>query len=240
MKTVFLITARGGSKGVPGKNLRQLGGLSLIGFKARAAKRSPFCSRLMISTDSEEIAAEARRHDVEVPFLRPSELATDTAKSSDVIAHAIEWLEGQGERYDAVMLLEPSSPFTRAADFDGAVRLMQESGAKAVVGMRRMEVNSTFVGPLGEGGKIDAIVRKMKAQAGSLRQEMATEYTMNGCLYLFGWDYFKAHRNIYHDEAGVYGYVMPDELSVEIDEPRDLSYAEFLVDKGYVDLSNWT
>lgn len=239
MKTLYLITARGGSKGVPGKNIRKLAGLSLVGFKARAAKKTKSCARLVISTDSEEIAEEARRHDVEVPFMRPAELASDTAKSNDVIAHAIAFFEERGERYDAIMLLEPSSPFARPEDYDAAVALMETTKANAVVGMRKMEVSSVFVGPMDDDGKIGAIVRKMKDHADKGRQQLRPEYTMNGALYLFGWDFFKAHKNIYHDAEGTYGHVMPDELSLEIDELAQLHYAEYLVDRGIVDAKIW-
>lgn len=239
MKILYLITARGGSKGVPKKNLRTLNGLSLIGFKARAAKKTKSCSRLIISTDDPEIAEDALRHGVEVPFMRPAELASDTARSADVIAHAMEWLTERGERYDAVMLLEPSSPFTRAEDLDGAVALMEKAKANAVVGMRKMEVSSTFVGPMDADGRISSVVEKMKLASGRLRQEMKDEFTMNGALYLFGWDFFAAHRDIYHDVAGTYGYVMPEILGLEIDEMRDLALAELLIERGYVDFANW-
>jgi CMP-N-acetylneuraminic acid synthetase len=239
-RILHLITARGGSKGVPNKNLRRLQGLSLVGFKARAAQKSHVCTRLILSTDSDAIADEAKHHGVEVPFMRPAELASDSARSSDVIAHAIEWLEARGERYDAIMLLEPSSPFTRPVDLDNAAELMDRRGTKAVVGVRRMEVSSTFVGAMDDEGRIGEIVRKMRAEGGVLRQETRPEVTMNGGLYLFEWDYFKDHRNIYHDEDGVYGYLMPSELSIEIDEMSDLYMAEFLVERGYVDMGHWT
>ena len=242
MKILFLITARGGSKGVPGKNLRRIGGLSLVGFKAISAKRSAYCTRLIISTDSEEIQAEARHHGVEVPFTRPAELASDTAKSGPVIAHAMDWIEREGkERYDAVMLLEPSSPFARASDYAGAVDLMQRRDAQAVVGVRRVEVSSTVVGPMDDSGRLTAILDKMHAarsQTGS-RQSLGEEFTMNGGLYLFRWDYFREHEWIYHDREGVYGWPMDRFHSVEIDEPVDLAWAEFLVDRGYVSLSDW-
>jgi CMP-N,N'-diacetyllegionaminic acid synthase len=239
VRVLYLITARGGSKGIPGKNLRRLGGLSLVGFKARAAKKAKHCTRLVISTDSTDIAEEASRHGVEVPFMRPAELASDTAKSADVIDHAMRHFEERGERYDAVMLLEPSSPFTRAEDFDGAHALMEKTKASAVVGMRRMEVSSVFVGPMDDDKGIRQIVRQMKQERGVLRQETRREYTMNGGLYLFGWDFFRTHRNIYHDEERTFGYEMPDLHSLEIDEPRDLALAEFLVEKNYVSLSHW-
>jgi len=239
MRTLYLMTARGGSKGVPDKNIRKLGGLSLVGFKARAARKTQSCSKLVISTDSAKIADEARLHGVEVPFMRPAELASDNAKSTDVIAHAIEHFEDQGERFDAVMLLEPSAPFTRPEDYDGAIALMKTTGANAVVGVRRTEVSSVYVGPMDEDGKIGSIVRRMKDHADKGRQQLPPEYTMNGALYLFGWDFFKQHRNIYADENATFGYLMPDELSVEIDELRDLYFAELLVERGYVDMKIW-
>jgi CMP-N,N'-diacetyllegionaminic acid synthase len=242
MKILYLITARAGSKGVPGKNLKRIGGISLVGFKAISARRSRHCSRLIISTDSPEIQAEARAHGAEVPFLRPAELASDTAKSGPVIAHAMEWIEQEGrERFDAVMLLEPSSPFARAADYDAAVEMMERNDAQAVVGVRPSEVSSTVIGPLDPDGRLTAILDKMhaaRAQTGS-RQTLGREYTMNGALYLFRWDYFKRHQWIYHDRDGVYGYAMDPLHSIEIDEPIDLLWAEFLVAHGHVPLDPW-
>ncbi|WXA97962.1 acylneuraminate cytidylyltransferase family protein [Pendulispora brunnea] len=237
MNVLFLMTARGGSKGVPRKNLRKLSGLSLIGFKAGAALRSRYCQRIVMSTDSEEIQAEARRFGVEIPFTRPAELASDTASSADVIWHAMDFFdetEGKG-RFDAIMLLEPSTPFGRTEDYDRAIELMMRTGANAVVGMRKVETSSVFVGPLDAEGHIPTIVRKMREFRSSPgRQEVPTEYTMNGALYLFRWDYFRAHKNIYHDE-NTYGLVMPQHVSLEIDEMHDLAYAEFLVERGYID-----
>lgn len=242
MNILFLITARGGSKGVPGKNLRRIAGISLVGYKAISARRSRYCARLVISTDSAEIQEEARRHGVEVPFTRPAELATDSAKSGPVIAHAMDWIEREGRaRYDALMLLEPSSPFARAADYDRAVEMMLERGANAVVGVRRTEVSTTACGPLDAAGRLSAIVDKLhaaRAQAGA-RQTLPQEYTMNGALYLVRWDYFRRHQWIYQDRDGVYGVVMDRYHSVEIDEPADLAWAEFVVEKGYVPLDPW-
>ena len=93
MNVIFLIIARGGSKAVPGKNLRKVAGISLVGFKAISALRSKYCTRLIISTDDPEIQEDARGYGVEVPFTRPEELATDTASSIDVISHAMDWIE---------------------------------------------------------------------------------------------------------------------------------------------------
>jgi N-acylneuraminate cytidylyltransferase/CMP-N,N'-diacetyllegionaminic acid synthase len=240
LRTLFLITARAGSKGVPGKNLRELAGISLVGFKAISARKSEYCTRLIVSTESTEIQDNARRYGAEAPFTRPAELATDTAASVDVIAHAMEWIESNtAERYDAVMLLEPSAPFARARDYDSAVEMMIAKDADVVVGVRPTDVNSTFVGPLDEEGRITSIVDKIRSRATARRQDLPQEYTMNAALYLFKWDHFKKHRNIYANRDTTYGYVMPPEYSVEIDTLMDLRRAEFFVEKGYVDLSNW-
>jgi N-acylneuraminate cytidylyltransferase/CMP-N,N'-diacetyllegionaminic acid synthase len=242
MRVLYLMTARGGSKRIPGKNMRTLNGLSLVGFKANAARRSRYCSRLIISSDCPEIQAEAARFGAEVPFTRPAELATDRASSSDVILHAMDWVErNSAERYEALMLLEPSTPFTRARDLDAAVEVMAEKEANVVVGVREMEVNSVFVGPLDRQGRITRIVEQMNAsgQRSFLGQDFPTEYTMNGALYLAKWGYFKAAKSFYKDAEKSYGYVMDRLHSIEIDDPVDLMWAEFLVERGLVDFSEW-
>ena len=240
MKVLYLITARGGSKSVPGKNLRQVNGISLVGFKAISARRSKNCSRLIISTDSAEIQADAHTYGVEVPFTRPAELATDTATSIDVVAHAMEWIEtNTDEHYDAVMLLEPSSPLTRSFDYDNAIAIMEEFDANVVVGVKETEINSVFAGPMDEQGRITEIVNQINGLENLRRQDVAQEYTMNGGLYLFRWDFFKKHRKIYHDPDKTFGYVMDRHYSIEIDQPIDLEWVEFLVANGHVDMSHW-
>ena len=241
MKILFLITARGGSKGVPGKNLRELGGISLVGFKAISARKSKYCSRLIISTDSPEIQENARFYGVEVPFTRPTELASDTAQSTDVILHAMEWIENEAkEPYEAIMLLEPSSPFATYEDYDNAVELMLRRHANVVYGMRPVEVPSMLVGPMDEQGCISPIIDKIIAwNASTRRQDLPQEYTMNAALYLFRWDFFKEHKSLDCDPKTIYGYVMEPDYSVEIDHMSDLHRAEFLVEKKYVDLSFW-
>jgi CMP-N-acetylneuraminic acid synthetase len=116
---------------------------------------------------------------------------------------------------------------------------MVARNADVVVGVRPVEVNSIFVGPLDGEGRIASIIGKMQHAGAARRQDLPQEYTMNAALYLMKWDYFKEHRSIYYDGQTTYGYVMPPEYSVEIDTFMDLYRAEFLVEKGYVDLSHW-
>lgn len=240
MNTLFLITARGQSKGVPKKNLRQLGGISLVGFKAISALRSKYCTRLILSSDDPEIQEEALKYGADVPFTRPAELATDTASSFDVIRHAMDWIEAEtDEHYDALMLLEPSAPFARFVDFDSAVEIMLEHDASAVIGMRATEVNSLYVAPMDEQGRITELIDKVESLKHKRRQDFRQEYTANGALYLFKWELFKQHHTMYADREKSYGYVMDRYHSVEIDEMIDLHWAEFLVEKGYIDLSYW-
>jgi N-acylneuraminate cytidylyltransferase/CMP-N,N'-diacetyllegionaminic acid synthase len=240
MKTLFLITARGQSKGVPKKNLRKLGGISLIGFKAISALRSKYCTRLIVSTDDSEIQEDAQSYGAEVPFTRPAELATDTASSLDVIRHAMAWIETEtAERYDAIMLLEPSAPFARSVDFDRAIEMMMEHDASAVIGMRETEVSSRYIAPMEEDGRITQLIDQVESTKYVRRQDMRQEFTANGALYLFKWELFKKHGTMYADRERSYGLVMDRYHSVEIDEMIDLHWAEFLVEHEYIDLSFW-
>ena len=237
---LYLIVARGGSKGLPGKNLRRIGGLSLVGFKAQAAKGAASCSRLIISTDSPEIQDEARRHGVEVPFTRPADLATDTATSASVVAHAVAWLEREEKRsYDAIMLLEPSSPFPSSAHFNAAVDLFRSRDAELVVGMRTAEPPSTFIGPRTPDDSIAPIVHKMNQAAGLRRQDQEPEWTMNGALYLFRWSAFKASGKIYGAPEKCFGLAMDRWHSSEVESLEDFQLATYAFERGYIQKAYW-
>jgi CMP-N,N'-diacetyllegionaminic acid synthase len=237
---LFLLVGRDGSKGLPGKNIRKINGLSLIGYKARSARNSRYCSRLIVSSDSAEIQAEAQRFGAEVLFTRPANLATDTASSSDVVIHAMDWIEQNEQRkYDAVMLLEPSSPFARADHYDAAVELFAGKGAELVVGLRETEVSSVFVGRLGSDGSIHTIVEQMLRTPALRRQDQGLEVTMNGALYLIGWDAMRKHQKIYANPAASYGVLMDRLHSIEIETDADLAYASYVIERGLLDSSPW-
>jgi CMP-N,N'-diacetyllegionaminic acid synthase len=239
-QVLFLLVGRGGSKGLPGKNLCEIGGLSLIGYKAKAALQSRHCSRLIVSSDSAEIRDEAMRHGAEMLFERPAELATDTASSNDVILHAMDWIEThEKRRYDAIMLLEPSSPFARPEHFDQAVELFVARKASLVVGMRETEVASVFVGTLGNDGSIAAIVEKMLKTPAQRRQDQPPEVTMNGALYLIAWEAMRKHRKVYADPTASYGILMDRLHSIEIESAADLAYASYVIEHGMLDATPW-
>lgn len=126
MKTLALIPARGGSKGLPGKNIRPLLGKPLIAWSIEQALKSKEIAKTVVSTDDEEIAHVAREYGAEVPFLRPPHLAQDDTPSIAVAEHLIHWLQERGEEYDALMLLQPTSPLRKDGDLDNAVKKLEE------------------------------------------------------------------------------------------------------------------
>ena len=132
-RVLGLIPARGGSKGVPRKNIKLLCGKPLLEYTAQAALASRLLSRVILSTEDEEIAEAGRRCGLEVPFLRPQELAADDTPMLPVIEHAVRWVEERGERFDAICLLQPTNPLRRAEEIDGCIELLIGTGADSVV-----------------------------------------------------------------------------------------------------------
>jgi len=240
MKILHLITAREGSKGVPNKNIREIAGIPLVGYKAIAAMRSHCCDRLIISSDSQDIINNAINYGAEAPFIRPKELASDNASSFDVISHAMDYIEREeGTIYDAIMLLEPSSPFATWKDLDNASAIMKEKEASLVVGVVEHKINTINIAEMDRDGKIPSIIHNLKNMSNMNRQTKPKQYTINGALYLFRWEGFRRNKTIYYDCKGSYGYIMSPYCSVEIDEEIDLKWAEFLVQNGYINLAPW-
>src|SRR5579862_2035911 len=217
--------ARGGSKGVPGKNIREIGGLPLLAFKARAAQRSKYPSRIIVSTDSPEIQDVARHYDVEVPFTRPAELASDTATNFSVLHHAMDFFERRGETFDAISMLEPSSPFSKPEDLDRAVEIMVENNASLVVSMRDVDNPAPFVGPIEPGGRISQIIGQLKDLTNVNRQVLPHSYTLNGLVYLMRWEGFRHRPTFYWDPEKSYGFETDPLCNVEIDSPLNLEWA---------------
>ena len=212
-----LIPARGGSKGLPGKNVRLLAGLPLISYSVNAAKLSCHPMRIVCSTDDPEIANVAREFGAEAPFLRPPHLATDEASTFDVVRHAVDVLGGE---FDFVLLLQPTSPLRTAGDIDSAFALLQ--GAKAVVGMREADDHPFLIHRFGADGVISPYV---DAAAASLRrQDLPGAYVVNGALYLVEVKALFEQKSFL--PTGTRGYVMPPERSVDIDDLADFCEAE--------------
>lgn len=238
MNILFLIVARGGSKGVPNKNIAEICGVPLIGYKAIAAKKSPYCSKIIISTDSIEIAEVAKMYGVEVPFMRPGYLAGDKVNTVDVILHAMDWIEKNDlTKYEAIFLLEPSSPFLTVDDVDKSIELFVEKKALGVLGVKEVDVNSTFVSEIDDDLNMIKHYKKINKLESLRRQDFKKEYTMNGILYIADWNYMKKHKTFHSEKT--YAYIIPKERSVEIDDINDLNYARFLIENNIVDKKLW-
>ena len=238
MRILFVITARGGSKGVPRKNITEIAGLPLIAYKILAAKKCHFDNRLVVSTDDEEIASVAKRFGAEVPFLRPDYLASDTASSADVIDHAMNWIEeNDSKKYDYICLLEPSSPFLSPSDLNRALDIMVSKEADTMLGMTEVEVSRQFIHPLDENGGLSLFYDSIKNMSRLRRQDQKAEYTMNGCIYAAKWEYFKKFH-MFHSQNSV-PFIMAREKSIEVDSMMDLEFARFVVANGLIDLAEW-
>lgn len=233
MKALWLITARGGSKGVPGKNLKRIGGLSLIEWKIRAARAADPRADIVCSSDSFDILAEAGRLNVG-QIHRPDALASDTSSSADVIKHALETLAGQPtpQLYDMVTLLEPSAPFTTGEHYRRALQMLEFHDADLVVGMKETHIHTAFIGDVRDDLSVTPIINQFQRMA-RRRQDFPMQHTMNGALYVFKTDMFLRTGDIY---GGVrnFGLMMDHWHSIEIDTPEDLEMAEYAFSKGYV------
>lgn len=221
-----LVTARGGSKGLPGKNVVLLGGKPLIGWTIEAAQQSCAVGRIVVSTDDANIADVARQWGAEVPFLRPVELAGDSSPHIDVVCHALDWLElHEGYTPEYVLLLQPTSPLRTAEDIDAAALIAEERAADAVVGVETTHHHPFLVKRVAEDGTLDDFVTSDLAYL--QRQVLPLAYFVNGAIFLNRRKALLADRTFF--PARTYPYVMPAERSMQIDTPWDLFLMELII-----------
>jgi N-acylneuraminate cytidylyltransferase/CMP-N,N'-diacetyllegionaminic acid synthase len=221
-----LVPARAGSRGLPGKNLLPLLGRPLIAWTIAQARASRYLDAVVVSTDGGRIASAARRCGAEVPFRRPSRLATSKARMSDVVRHALESLRRQGRSFDLVMLLQPTSPLRRARDIDEAVELLARKRAGAAVSVCPCEHHPFLSAPLSPGGWMGGFLRAR----GRNRQELPACFRLNGAVYLAETGYFLKHRGFLGPRTCA--LVMPAERSVDIDTRFDFDLAAGLMRRG--------
>lgn len=238
MKVLFVVAARGGSKGVPKKNIRKVGELPLVAYKIISAQKTSVDKRIIVSTDDEEIASVCLKYGAEVPFMRPAFLATDSADSMDVVCHAMEWIkENDKDTYDYVCLLEPSSPFASYKDLDDAFKLLRESNADTLLSIKEVEVNKVFIHSLDSENKLSHFYNAIEKLKSVRRQEQKKEYTMNGCMYIAKWDYFEKNK-LFHSQNSI-PFIMPEESSIEIDSMFNYKMACFIAENSMIDMSLW-
>ncbi|MDJ0739284.1 MAG: acylneuraminate cytidylyltransferase family protein [Gammaproteobacteria bacterium] len=222
---VGLIPARGGSKRLPRKNLLPIAGKPLLAWTIEAGLAATHIDRLILSTDDDEIASVGRAHGADVPFKRPAELADDDATGLDVVCHALRSLDAAGERYDYVVVLQPTSPLRTAHDIDAAIALLLDRHAHSVTSVCRTDHPPEWSNTLPADGSMRDFFRP--GVRGGRSQDLPTSYRLNGAIYIHDCAALLGNDGA-KDDAG-YAYVMPRERSIDIDEAIDLDIAELFL-----------
>lgn len=224
MRVLGIITARGGSKGILRKNLASLLGKPLLAYTAEAALASKKLTRTVLSTDDSEIANIGRQWGVGVPFLRPAELARDDTPTIPVLQDVVRRLEAMGESYDAILTLQPTNPLRLVEDIDGAIDLLERTGADSVISFsdvgERHPARMKWID--GEGRVKDPAFAE--AFEGQPRQQLNKLYLRDGSIYL-------TRRSVLMDQDSLKGadcraWIIPEERSRNIDSPLDLLIVE--------------
>lgn len=231
MRVLGIVTARGGSKGIPRKNITPLLGKPLLAYTATAALASRL-ARTVLSTEDDEIATIGRGLGLEVPFLRPPALACDDTPTIPVLQDMVRKLREAGDSFDAVMTLQPTNPLRRPEDIDGAISLLEKSGADSVISVydvgEKHPARMKILSP--EGRLIDPPFAE--AFEGQRRQDLPSFYLREGSIYLTRTNVLMEKNSIKGSDCR--GWVMPAERAVNIDTPFDLFLAEQIMRKlGY-------
>lgn len=223
-RLIGIIPARSGSKGLIDKNIKTLIGKPLMAYTIETALKSEVFDKLIVSTDSQEYAEIARFYGAEVPFLRPKDLSGDEATTNDVIVDVIERLKECGEKFDSLMILQPTSPLRKIEDIVSSINLLNEKSANAVISLCEMDHSPLYAGFVPEDLRIDGFIKK---KISSRRQDLPKYYHPNGAIYLAKVDYFMEYRDLYQDKC--YAYIMDKRRSVDIDDQFDFEFAEFIL-----------
>lgn len=225
MKLLAIIPARGGSKGIPNKNLVEIDGRTLIAHAISVAKNSEYVTDIVISTDNDDIIEECKRNDVEVPFVRPVELATDTASMIDVVIHAMDWYESTTDNSNyIVVLLQPTSPFRNSKDIDQCYQLLNRQNAESVVSVHKLRESPYEC--IKHNGKTNTFL--LNPAGASRRQDYSDNfYYINGVIYM-AINSFLRSKKIFFDEKKTLLYDMNPLRGIDIDEKEDLILANAL------------
>ena len=226
-KILAIIPARGGSKRLPGKNIKPLCGKPLIGWTIEQAQSSKYIDEIFVSTDSNEIAAVAEDFGIKVPFLRPAELATDTSPSSAFVLHTIGYYRNKGQEFDYILLLEPTSPLRDITDINIAIeQLLNHDTAKSIVGVSKVEAtHPAFLVDISKEGLLKPYLKEMKTLR---RQELSDLYFFEGSLYLSDIEFYIKEQTFYHDLT--LPYVVPKYKAYEIDDIVDFYIVEKILE----------
>lgn len=230
-----VIPARGGSKGLPGKNIRPLAGLPLIAHSIAFARLCPVITRTIVSTDSEEIAAVARHYGAEVPFIRPPELAQDDTPMWPVLRHALQTVEQMKNRvYDFLILLDPTSPGRLSSDVtDALVKLRATPDAAGIVAVSQPEFNPIWHCVVERDGWMTDLIQD--AQQFNRRQEVPAVYRINGSLYIWRADFVRREAQGWRHARHLI-YEIPEARAIHIDNANEFERTDLFIRNGWIHL----
>lgn len=219
-----LVVARGGSKRTPRKNLAQVAGKPLLAWTIEVALESERISRLILSTEDDEVAKAGQEWGAERPFVRPRELARDETPAGDVLLHALQWLDSEeGYRPDYAMLLQPTSPLRSPLDIQTSIDLAIDRQAESVVSVVRVELNPDWMMTLSPDGRLEGF----RPPTARRSHDVPQLYALNGAIYLVEPRVFRETRTLFTPRT--YAYIMPTERSLDVDTPWDLHLAELIL-----------
>jgi CMP-N,N'-diacetyllegionaminic acid synthase len=235
-RVLAVIPARGGSKGLPRKNVLPLAGLPLVVHSVLCAGLVQAVTRCIVSTDDDEIARTARSAGADVPFLRPTALSGDEIPMAPVIAHAVQHVEAEEDgRYDAVLLLDPTSPCRVPEQIDEAIaRLLRDDSLDGVVSVSEPVFNPTWVGVRHDGSVLE---RYFPDAAGIIRRQDTERYLrVNGNFYAWRSDFVRRMERSWLDEGRHAGFEIPESQAFSIDDEYEFRLIEAMLDAGLVTL----
>ncbi|NBI63085.1 acylneuraminate cytidylyltransferase family protein [Clostridiales bacterium] len=227
MKTIAIIPARSGSKGLKDKNIKPLAGKPLLAYSIDTAVDSKLFDTVMVSTDSERYAEFAIEHGAEVPFLRSQRTASDEATTRECVLEVLEEYEKRDRFFERMMILQPTSPLRTVDDIIQAERLYQEKDAKSVISVCEMDHPPLWSNTISSTLSLDHFIR---AENSGRRQIMDVFYRINGAIYLHDIEHYK--KNEYYFDNKAFAYIMKKEHSVDIDDELDFKFAELLMKEG--------
>ena len=224
-----IIPARGGSKSLPGKNIKLLGGLPLICHSIKAALKSNLIDRVIVSTEDNEIASIAKDCGAEVPFMRPANLASDTSMVMDAYLHLVDFISKQNSKpIQSFVALLPTVPLRATQDIDNAIKIFNDKNADSVISVVEAPI------PLHWNMRItkEGILKNYSSEFNAIknRQELEKTYVPNGAIYVFSTKVLRSTRQYYTKKT--YPYIMPRIRSADIDDLLDFEWAEYLLKKN--------
>lgn len=225
-KILAIIPARGGSKGIPSKNIIEIYGKPLIQYSIESANSSKYIDRTIISTDDLKIKEVAEQCGGDVPFLRPKELAQDTSKTIDCLVHGVEWLKNMGEEYDYLILLQNTVPLRKGHHIDEAIERLIDSEERSLVSITEVEENPVLIRTLNEDGTVKNM---LNISSTIRRQDFPKFYRVDGAIYIQKLDEeFNLDTSL---NDGKLAYIMKEGYSVDIDTYLDIKKIEYYLEK---------